>query len=242
MKKHIVIFSVIASSAISFFCDASSCPYSRDSTIISFRGGGSGSGSGSSNTAAFSSMMHSTELEPHYQLPYNINHNSDETSGEIPFNKNQKALILMDSFTPYHGGYLSHQAKKLYNVTIIHVLSNYMSGYLLQQLNQNDDDDKEDELYNILSTKVPIHPSSGISSNDYSTYDPQQSLLLADITQEDFIQTKYWKDKISFLNIVGIICESDSGLEDAERLGIALGLYPHRHDGYNRKKNMFTHS
>ena len=41
-----------------------------------------------------------------------------------------------------------------------------------------------------------------------------------------------WVSEIPF-EIVGIICESDSGLEDAERLGEALGLYPDRHDGFN---------
>ena len=35
------------------------------------------------------------------------------------------------------------------------------------------------------------------------------------------------------LQICGIYCESDSGLEDAERLGVALGLYPSCHDGVN---------
>ena len=33
--------------------------------------------------------------------------------------------------------------------------------------------------------------------------------------------------------ICGIYCESDSGLEDAEKLGVALGLYPRCHDGVN---------
>ncbi|KAL3823811.1 hypothetical protein ACHAXA_011598 [Cyclostephanos tholiformis] len=37
----------------------------------------------------------------------------------------------------------------------------------------------------------------------------------------------------SSMEICGIYCESDSGLEDAERLGLALGLYPHCHDGLN---------
>ncbi|KAL3774936.1 hypothetical protein ACHAW5_001298 [Stephanodiscus triporus] len=37
----------------------------------------------------------------------------------------------------------------------------------------------------------------------------------------------------SSMEICGIYCESDSGLEDAERLGLALGLYPHCHDGMN---------
>lgn len=47
---------------------------------------------------------------------------------------------------------------------------------------------------------------------------------------EDYIEE--WTNAIPF-EIVGIICESDSGLEDAERLGEMLGLYPDRHDGIN---------
>ncbi|KAL7449385.1 hypothetical protein ACHAWC_001451 [Mediolabrus comicus] len=35
------------------------------------------------------------------------------------------------------------------------------------------------------------------------------------------------------IEICGIYCESDSGLDDAERLGVALGLYPRCHDGVN---------
>ena len=38
------------------------------------------------------------------------------------------------------------------------------------------------------------------------------------------------------IEIVGIYCESDSGLEDAERLGVALDLYPHCHDGMNKAR------
>ncbi len=37
----------------------------------------------------------------------------------------------------------------------------------------------------------------------------------------------------SSLDICGLYCESDSGLEDAENLGVALGLYPRCHDGVN---------
>lgn len=35
------------------------------------------------------------------------------------------------------------------------------------------------------------------------------------------------------LEICGLYCESDSGLDDAEKLGVALGLYPRCHDGIN---------
>ena len=48
-----------------------------------------------------------------------------------------------------------------------------------------------------------------------------------------------WVSEIPF-EIIAIICESDSGLDDAERLGEALGLYPDRHDGFNAaRRNKF---
>jgi hypothetical protein len=40
----------------------------------------------------------------------------------------------------------------------------------------------------------------------------------------------------SSIDIVGIYCESDSGLEDAEKLGVALGLYPKCHDGVSNAR------
>jgi hypothetical protein len=48
-----------------------------------------------------------------------------------------------------------------------------------------------------------------------------------------------WLDRVPF-EIVGILCESDSGLEVAEHLGVMLGLYPDRHDGVNEaRRNKF---
>jgi len=44
-----------------------------------------------------------------------------------------------------------------------------------------------------------------------------------------------WIQKVPF-DIVGIVCESDSGLGDAEKLGVVLGLFPSRHDGFNEAR------
>jgi hypothetical protein len=50
----------------------------------------------------------------------------------------------------------------------------------------------------------------------------------------DAEEVRAWKNLIPpSLVLRGIYCESDSGLDDAERLGVALGLYPRRHDGVN---------
>ena len=54
-------------------------------------------------------------------------------------------------------------------------------------------------------------------------------------------EVEAWKNLIpSNMDICGIYCESDSGLDDAERLGVALGLYPRCHDGVNpARRNKF---
>lgn len=51
-------------------------------------------------------------------------------------------------------------------------------------------------------------------------------------------QLKEWESQLPVDEIVGIICESDSGLADAERLGALLGLQ--NHDGVNEaRRNKF---
>ena len=129
-------------------------------------------------------------FEPQYSLP---NGNDCDTS-------TTQGLILMDSFCPYHGGYLSHKAKTAYNAGIVHTVSDYVINCLL-----NDDDDTDD--------------------NDTDQYVNAQAPQ-----QEKHVLE--WLKSIPF-DVVGIICESDSGLDDAEKLGVAIGLFPERHDGYN---------
>eukprot|EP00804_Cyclotella_cryptica_P016588 CCRYP_001928-RA/>CCRYP_001928-RA protein AED:0.04 eAED:0.04 QI:0/-1/0/1/-1/1/1/0/656 len=65
------------------------------------------------------------------------------------------------------------------------------------------------------------------------------SSRLPDWNNVDEVQA--WKNLLpSSLDICGIYCESDSGLDDAERLGVALGLFPRRHDGVNAaRRNKF---
>jgi len=46
------------------------------------------------------------------------------------------ALVIVDNFRPYHGSYISNRAHTVYGAAVIQQLSNYMSGYLLQQHNQ----------------------------------------------------------------------------------------------------------
>lgn len=83
-----------------------------------------------------------------------------------------------------------------------------LSDYVSSCLSRDDDDeDNDDDDMDYTSARMPK-------------------------TKDDI---KMWLDSIPF-DIVGIICESDSGLDDAEKLGVAIGLCPERHDGYNKAR------
>jgi len=122
-------------------------------------------------------------------------------------------LLFMDNFSPYHGQYLSYMARTAYKVGVVNVLSGYMAYGLTDtntNINTNIEDssreEQEDDLFDYATMRIP------------------------DVGSE-----KEWAENIPF-EIVGIYCESDSGLPSAERLGVALGLHPDRHDGINRAR------
>jgi len=109
-----------------------------------------------------------------------------------------KAIIIMDGFSPYHGQYLAHAARRDYGAAAIFVLSDFLARYLHEVEGQTDH----------LSSRLP------------------------DLDDAEEIES--WMSSLpESLEVCGIYCESDSGLEDAERLGVSMGLYPGRHDGVN---------
>jgi hypothetical protein len=154
-----------------------------------FRGGDINNDKSQNDTVKETAVKEEIIIYPQYSLP-NI-----EYETPIPCTK---GLILMDSFCPYHGGYLSHQAKVAYNAGIVHTVSDYV---LMCLLDGNEDDSM---IHQYVNAKRPTSKQN----------------------------SKFWLDAIPF-EVVGIICESDSGLDDAELLGVDIGLYPKRHDGYN---------
>ena len=99
--------------------------------------------------------------------------------------KQKLALIVMDTFSPYHGMFLAHRAKALYGVTIIPVLSDYMKGFF--QIQQPPDFDR------LMSMCMP------------SRHDKES-----------------WLKPLHDYELVAVVCESDSGLPDAERLEALL--------------------
>lgn len=191
------------------------------------RGGGDGDGSSLSATVENDKLMNEESstnddeeefIYPQCSFP-KINEDfglsplldDDDDDGNKPTCTH--GLVLMDAFCPYHGGYLSSRAKVAYNAGIVHCVSDYVLNCLIRDSSISSDgggDDKEED-------------DDEMKSQYFNARIPKSRKNLSD-----------WLEAVPF-QILGIICESDSGLDDAENLGVAIGLYPERHDGYNRK-------
>ena len=112
----------------------------------------------------------------------------------------KRALVFMDKFSEYHGGYLSRMAREVFGVACINVLSDYMIGYFQK-----------------------FHPEL---NEPKSMAIPTQKQLQA------------WLDALPVDIIEGIICESDSGLSDGERIASMLQLI--KQNGFNEaRRNKF---
>mmetsp|Transcript_19588 Transcript_19588/g.29053 ORF Transcript_19588/g.29053 Transcript_19588/m.29053 type:complete len:546 (+) Transcript_19588:160-1797(+) len=102
----------------------------------------------------------------------------------------KRAIILMDRFSDYHGGYLEQVALEVYGVAVVNVLSTYLWGYFCQHY---------PHLEEPKLMRIP----------------PTDELL------------KSWQQKLreeGVHRIEAVICESDSGLAEAEKLAFDLGL------------------
>lgn len=133
-------------------------------------------------------------------------------------------FILMDSFSPYHGQYLSNLARERYGVHIVNVLSGYIvNGLILSrkfvQENDNDDDENEGKNNNIMNLTIPIQMRAPYKGKE---------------TTEWFAKLCKQFDEGAGLDIAGIYCESDSGLLSAERLGKELNIK--QHNGINHAR------
>ena len=98
-----------------------------------------------------------------------------EDGEEVP----QRAIILMDSFCPYHGMFLVSRAQEFSGTAVIPVLSNYLYDFLMATEPENADEYKRMRLPTDLAA---------------------------------------WRQRLPPMELVGVYCESDSGLPDAERL------------------------
>ena len=126
----------------------------------------------------------------------------------------QRVLVLMDNFCEYHGKYLSERARDVYGVQCVHVLSEYMTEYL-KSIHQ----EGNDEISSLASIPMPSSPEEVIEWRKH----------VAEILDVDVDGT---------VELKGLICESDPGLDDSERLCVWLNVT--NHNGYNEaRRNKF---
>jgi len=174
--------------------------------------------------------------------PFNRNGNSvwglvTKRGGSIDSNDPGKepvyrVLILMDVFCEFHGQYLSELAREVYGVHCINVLSEYMANYLtlqqqMQQPSERDGSDDKEGFENVMPP-LPRMPSSPEEAIEW-----HRDLTEALLNHQRSINKNY-----NSIEIKGLICESDPGLQDAERLSLWLNVT--NHNGYNEaRRNKF---
>ena len=136
-----------------------------------------------------------------------------------------RVLILMDVFCDYHGQYLTEVAREVYGVSCVHVLSEYMFNYFLSiRERQQQQQDDESEI-------PPMPPIPHMPSSTDEAIEWHRGLLLK-------LQNHPAGKNYDEIEIRGLICESDPGLDDSERLSAWLNVT--NHNGFNEaRRNKF---
>ena len=175
-------------------------------------------------------------------------HNNDTTFSpssnvkERQVNK-QPVLLLMDALCEYHGQYLSDRARDVYNIRCVPVLSTYMTGYLKslqEQQHQGGEDEEENngdsDATGILPSLLPYDMLPMPSSSEEVTEWRRQLVIKLggdDEHDDDRRKKKNYDDPIE---IIGLICESDPGLDNAEQLSKWLNVTNHCYSQTTRNK------
>ncbi len=140
-----------------------------------------------------------------------------------------RVLILMDVFCDFHGLYLTDMARVVYGVRCVHVLSDYMANYFLSKQEQRmelmgDREGFEDRM-------PPLPPRMPSSHEEASEWHRE---LVEKLLDDQKSIGKNYND----VEIKGLICESDPGLDGAEQLSAWLNVT--NHNGYNEaRRNKF---
>mmetsp|Transcript_14786 Transcript_14786/g.41211 ORF Transcript_14786/g.41211 Transcript_14786/m.41211 type:complete len:585 (-) Transcript_14786:2168-3922(-) len=139
----------------------------------------------------------------------------------------QRFLVLMDVFCEFHGRYLTDMARDVYGVECIPVLSEYMADYFTSMEEQQQQQQKEDGNDG-NGSNMPCMPSSPEEAVEW-----RQNLL------ESFLESEHAnRNNYEAIELRGLICESDPGLADAERLSAWLNVT--NHNGFNEaRRNKF---
>ena len=142
-------------------------------------------------------------------------------------------LILMDVFCDFHGQYLSVVAREVYGVRCINVLSEYMANYLTLQQQKHQSLSENDDFGDIQGSENEMPPLPRMPSSPEEAIEWHRGLSETLLNHQKSINKNY-----NSIEIKGLICESDPGLDDAERLSTWLNVT--NHNGYNEaRRNKF---
>jgi biotin carboxylase len=141
---------------------------------------------------------------------------ADESSDKDPDTHSMpgRGILVVDGFSENHSGYIIERAIQDYNVGVVRVISPYMARGLQKQLEElKQSQEQQVQELDFFQQTAPL--------------DPQD--------------LKRWLDSLPF-PLEAVICESDSGLDYAERLACAIDelittnpqmhLPPLKHNGY----------
>jgi len=112
-------------------------------------------------------------------------------------------IILIDPFADCFGGYLTQIALEKYKVGVVTVYSPYSATGIQRMIDQQDDDDDDDD-------DGGEREGNGVKEN-----------VMTKIAPLDDTELSKWLHSLPF-RIVAVLCETDSGLDYAERLSCAI--------------------
>jgi len=133
----------------------------------------------------------------------------------------KKVLVLMDSFCDVHGLFLARRAREMHGVVIVPVYSNYMAGYFRLQQHRGDAPENIQELLSLCM------PSSIEETHEWRTLLDEQLSMMGDGGGDTLASIDYDKHDNALpprYEIVALVCDSDSGLADAEQLADWLNV------------------
>ena len=135
----------------------------------------------------------------------------------------------MDVFSEYHGQYLAHQAREVYGMITVPILSDYMRGYL-ERSAALEIPDPLDRLNAVTDYRLRAMPTENIVKKwvaelkslvqeECQKYHARLPALLGDQENDNLYDTD--------IDLVTVICESDPGLADAEKVACMVNASKH---------------
>lgn len=168
----------------------------------------------------------------------------NDKNANPPQHNRQRVLVLLDGLCAYHSGYLAARAAAMTPpVAVVHVLSDYVRGYLVglkqdpEQMGkteknpENDDDDEDHEVWHDGDRHYAAMPSS-IDDAMPAWIEACRARACKRQPQQNPDEPPDSEDVAPTLSTAAlplppwtaVYCESDSGLADAERLRSYLAV------------------